>query len=160
MSIIIRPATSINDHAWLADLWEREWGGTTMLTRGRVHHLHDLHALIAFRDDEPVGAATFAVEGDAAELLSLNAVLKGQGVGSALLAAAEGAARATGARRLWLITTNDNLDALGFYQRRGYRLTGLYPGAVDEARQLKPSIPTIGYNRIPLHDELELSKVL
>jgi GNAT superfamily N-acetyltransferase len=93
-------------------------------------------------------------------LTSLNAVAAGKGVGSALLAAVENAVRAAGACRLWLITTNDNVDALRFYQRRGFRLTRLHAGAVDEARRLKPTIPAIGEYGIPIHDEIVLEKAL
>ena len=68
-----------------------------------------------------------------------------------------GAARAAGCARLWLVTTNDNLDALGFYQRRGLRLSRSAPGAVDDARRtLKPEIPETGDGDIPIRDELEL----
>ena len=66
-------------------------------------------------------------------------------------------AEASGARRLWLITTNDNVDALRFYQRRGFRLARVHAGAVDRSRAtLKPAIPEIGAHEIPLRDELEL----
>lgn len=59
--------------------------------------------------------------------------------------------------RIWLVTTNDNLDALRFYQRRGFSLCALRPGAVDDARHtLKPSISRTGAYGIPLRDELEL----
>ena len=79
------------------------------------------------------------------------------GVGSALLAEAGRIARAAGCTRLWLITTNDNVDALRFYQRRGFRLTQVYAGAVDDARaRLKPQIPETGDYGIPLRDEIEL----
>jgi hypothetical protein len=61
-----------------------------------------------------------------------------------------------GRGRLWLITSNDNLNAIRFYQRRGMRLTAVHRGAIDEARQIKPSIPLIGEHGIPIHDELEL----
>jgi hypothetical protein len=56
------------------------------------------------------------------------------------------------------VTTNDNLGALAFYQRLGFRLSALRPGAVDEARAtLKPEIPATGEEGLPLRDELELS---
>jgi hypothetical protein len=56
-----------------------------------------------------------------------------------------------------VITTNDNVDALRFYQRRGFRLAALHQGAVDDSRaRLKPEIPEIGEHRIPLRDELDL----
>lgn len=66
-------------------------------------------------------------------------------------------ARRAGCTRLWLVTTNDNLDALRFYQRRGFRLSRLRPGAVDLSRQtLKPEIPEVGTFGIAIRDELEL----
>jgi hypothetical protein len=61
---------------------------------------------------------------------------------------------------VWLITTNDNLNALRFYQKRGFRLAALYPGAVDESRTIKPQIPLVGENGIPLHDEIRLELAL
>jgi ribosomal protein S18 acetylase RimI-like enzyme len=82
-------------------------------------------------------------------------------VGSGLLRLAEQVASERGCRRLWLITTNDNVDALRFYQRRGFRLAALHRGAVDDSRaRLKPEIPTVGDHGIPLRDELELDKDL
>ena len=84
-----------------------------------------------------------------------------RGIGGKLLALAERALVASGVRRAWLVTTNDNLDALAFYQRRGWRLADLLPGAVDESRRtIKPGIGRIGENGIPIHDELVLAKEL
>ncbi|HET9017876.1 MAG TPA: GNAT family N-acetyltransferase [Thermomicrobiaceae bacterium] len=97
---------------------------------------------------------------DACELVSLNAVEPGRGIGTALLGVVEDTARDRGAARVWLITTNDNPQALGFYQWHGYRLVAVHAGAVDAARALKPSIPKRGVNGVPLHDELELEKRL
>lgn len=82
---------------------------------------------------------------------------RGHGTGTALLEAVAEEARAGAAKRLWLVTTNDNLDALRFYQRRGLRLVRLRPGAVTEPRrQLEPEIPLAGNHGIPIRDELEL----
>ena len=69
-------------------------------------------------------------------------------------------ARQQNCQRLFLVTTNDNLHALGFYQRYGFELTCVRRGAVDEARKIKPGIPIIGMNDIPLHDEIELEMSL
>jgi GNAT superfamily N-acetyltransferase len=88
--------------------------------------------------------------------VTLDATTKGTGAGTRLLAAAAGIAWAQHCTRLWLITTNDNLDALRFYQRRGMRLVGVTPGAVDRARRIKPEIPFTGDYGIALHDELTL----
>jgi ribosomal protein S18 acetylase RimI-like enzyme len=62
-----------------------------------------------------------------------------------------------GCRRLWLVTTNDNLHALGFYQRRGLRLCALHAGALERDRALKPELPEVNRdNGIPMRDLLEL----
>jgi ribosomal protein S18 acetylase RimI-like enzyme len=73
-----------------------------------------------------------------------------------LIEAVVGAARSAGCRRVWLITTNDNLTALAFYQKRGFVLTALHPNAIAESRKLKPEIPLVAENSIPIRDELEL----
>jgi len=158
--IAIAPVADEEDESWLADLWRESWGDVIVVSRGRVHCLSDVSALIARQGGKRVGAATYHLEGEAAELTSLNAVTSGKGIGSALIAAVENAVRAAGARRLWLITTNDNVDALRFYQRRGFRLVRLHAGVVDEARRIKPAIPEIGEHCIPIHDEIELEKWL
>lgn len=115
---------------------------------------------IAWDDGVRVGAATYNLKTDGCELMSINATVDGLGVGSALISAVEHAVQKTGIRRIWLITSNDNVDALRFYQRRGYRITAVYPNAIEKARNLKSTIPQLGYYEIPIHDELELEKCL
>jgi hypothetical protein len=90
-----------------------------------------------------------------AELVVINAFTRRQGIGTALLQAITQRLRGT-FEALRLTTTNDNLDALRFYQRRGFHLAALRPSAVDEARKRKPSIPQRGDYGIPIRDELDL----
>ena len=116
----------------------------------------DHPALLAWAGDRLVGAATYVVEQRACELLTLHAESRFSGTGSALLTALIDIARQADCRRLWVVTTNDNVDALRFYQRRGFRLVQLRPGAVDESRSLEPEIPHVGAHGIDLRDELEL----
>jgi hypothetical protein len=54
------------------------------------------------------------------------------------------------------MTTNNNLRALAFYQKRSFRLVGLVPGAIDEERNVKPSIPLVDAEGLPIRDELHL----
>ena len=82
------------------------------------------------------------------------------GWGTALVDAATAVARAAGCRRVWLITTNDNIDALRFYQRRGFTLVAVHAGAIDAARRVKPAIPRVGGHGIPIRDEIELERRL
>jgi N-acetylglutamate synthase-like GNAT family acetyltransferase len=131
------------------------WGGNVVVGHDRVYDLSRLPAFVALAADGAiVGALCYEQAGDALEVVSIAAVPPTRGAGTALLAAAVGYARAAGLRRVWLVTTNDNLDALRFYQRRGMRIARVDPGAVDRARRLKPAIPEIGAYGIPLRDEL------
>ena len=126
--------------------------------RGELLDARVEHALLA--EDETahlLGVTTIVVRGEEIEVLTLHAARQWGGVGTALLDAAVAVGLERGCRRLWLVTTNDNVDALRFYQRRGLRLRAVRPGAVDEARRtLKPEIAERGAYDIPIRDELEL----
>ena len=116
-----------------------------------------LPGFVALRDGEIVGHISYRGEGARCEIVSIDAEPQHAGIGSRLLDAVVEAARAEGFKVAWLTTTNDNLDAIRFYQRRGFRLSALRRGAVDEARStLKPAIPEVGSYGIPMHDELDL----
>jgi GNAT superfamily N-acetyltransferase len=156
----IAPPLSPDDWRWLADLWRREWGADTVVTKGRPHKLTDLMAVIAWNDDTRVGAATFAVGRNFCELISANAMEVRKGIGTALLRAVEAEAQAMGCQRIRLTITNDNLTALRFYQKQGYCLTKLYPGGAHASRRPLTAPPEIGRNGIPIRDELEMEKEL
>ncbi|MEU3455439.1 GNAT family N-acetyltransferase [Micromonospora sp. NPDC006766] len=149
------------DQPDVAVLHHREWGGPHVVVHETRYDLRELPTLVAVDGaGELAGALVYRLADDGLEVVSLVAADAGLGVGSALLAAAEATALAAGAGRLWLVTTNDNLAALRFYQRRGLRIVAVDPGAVDRARRLKPTIPYVGEDDIPLHDELRLERPL
>lgn len=153
--VVVRPGNE-SDAGWLTGVLTSRWGATKIVSRGRTHDASRLPSLVAELDGERLGLATYRVGGKEVELVSLDALVVGRGVGSALLRATVERAAASGCRRLWPVTTNDNLDALRFYQRRGLRIAAIHRGAVDEARRLKPLIPEVGLSAIPVHDEVEL----
>jgi GNAT superfamily N-acetyltransferase len=107
-----------------------------------------------------VGLITYRLAATECEVISLNSLRPGVGIGSALIGAVREIARQNGCCRLWLMTTNDNMNALHFYQKRGFVLAALYPDALAEARRLKPEIPLTGFDGIPLRDEIELEMTL
>jgi hypothetical protein len=127
-----------------------------MAVHGELIDAATLPALVA---ENHRGLATYRLHGSDAELVTINAVPAGAGIGTPLIEALTTNLRAEGCARLWLTMTNANLPALRFYLRRGFRLVQVRPGAVDEARKLKPSIPTVGEYGIPIHDELDLCRV-
>ena len=144
------------DRPWAVRVVETRWGSRMLVSRGQVHDADDLPAFVAVRDGESVGLATYCIAGDECELVSLDSLIAGRGIGSALLAAVRDMAARSGCQRLWLITTNDNVAALRFYQKRGFSLVAIHRSALDTSRRLKPQIPLIGLDGIPLRDEMEL----
>jgi GNAT superfamily N-acetyltransferase len=148
----IRPRRD-DDRAWIEDILGERWGGSIVVAHGEVFQPAKLPALIA----EPrEGLVTYQVRDDTAEVVTLDAFTPRQGVGTALLAALVDMLRRRGCRSLCLTTTNDNVDALRFYQRRGFRLAGIRIAAMEQARKLKPVIPLIGRHGIPMRDEIDL----
>jgi ribosomal protein S18 acetylase RimI-like enzyme len=155
----IRRLTS-EDLPRLRQFWIEHWGGEIMITRGNVYRPEQLEGFVVEEDDEWIGLLTFILEENELEVTSLDSLREGQGIGSRLLNQIIEEARSRTCNRIFLITTNDNLHALGFYQKRGFELVTLYRGAINESRKIKPSISLIGYNDIPLRDEIELEMVL
>ena len=135
---------------------EERWGSRIVVGHGVGYEPHRLPGFAARLGDEMIGLVTYHVDGDACEIVTIDSRRPQIGVGGALLRAVARAARQAGCRRLWLITTNDNLNALRFYQKRGFRLIAVHRGAVTAARQIKPQIPLIGFDGIPIEDEWKL----
>ena len=115
----------------------------------------DLPGLLAEEDGTPVGLLLYQMGAGEFEVVALLSLQERAGVASHLLGQAEQMARGAGCRRLWLVTTNDNLSAIAFYQARGWRQVAIRRGAVAAARRLKPEIPEFGTNGLPKEDEIE-----
>src|SRR3954463_8874448 len=148
-----------HDPAVVAFLQER--GMAVAVRRGELVDARARPAMTARDGDELAGVLSYELGSVECEILTLYVARRWAGVGSALVRAVADVATAAGCRRCWLVTTNDNVDALRFYQRRGFHLTVVRCGAVDEARRLlKPGIPLVGEYGIPLRDELELTRDL
>jgi GNAT superfamily N-acetyltransferase len=132
------------------------WGAELMIVHGEQFYPAEYPGFAAFDEEKAIGLVTYRIRGDESEILSLDSLVEGQGVGTALIESVRQVALENGVRRLWLITTNDNINALRFYQKRGFELVRINRHAVDESRKLKPSIPFLGEFGIPIHDEIEL----
>jgi GNAT superfamily N-acetyltransferase len=155
----VRPLAD-HERAWVDERVSERWGAPTVVSRGRVFRARELPGFVAEEGGERIGLATYRIERDACELVTIDSFREGVGVGSALLEAVADAARAAGCRRLWFITTNDNLPMLRFSQKRGFSLVAVHRNALEESRKLKPEISLVGIDGIPLRDELELERLL
>lgn len=132
------------------------WGSTVIASRGVLHDLRELPALAVRGRGRLLGVAFYTIENGECELVAIDTMEPGHGVGAALLDAVIERAHDEGCDRVWLVTTNDNTAAMRFYQRHGMRLVAVYPGAVEQARSaLKREIPLVGADGIPIRDEIE-----
>jgi ribosomal protein S18 acetylase RimI-like enzyme len=154
MNVLVR-AFRPSDVPWAEELLDREFGGRFQARRGSMIDVLDLPGFVAEVAGEPDGLLTYRRDGSECELAVLVARHRQSGVGTALVQALREAV--ADCERIWVVTTNDNLDALRFYQRRGFALAALRPGAVDDSRRrFKPWISLTGDYGIPLRDEIEL----
>lgn len=160
MNISVQALTK-SDREWLTQVYLQYWGADFIVTRGRCVTPAQVEGFYAVdsRDDR-IGLITYEITEDQCEIISLDAFVQFSGVGSALVTAVKKAAAWKGCKRIWLITTNDNLEAIRFYQRRDFHLVAVHVNALEDSRRLKPSIPTVGCFGIPLRDELEFEMLL
>ncbi len=171
--ISIRPLER-SDREWVAHFLDETWGTTVIVSRGKTLYGHLLPGFMAERaletagddaptDDPPkrnLGLVTLSIVGDECEFATLNSLTESEGIGSALVTAVEHWALEAGIKRLWLVTTNDNLAALKFWQKRDYELVAVHRNAIAAARRIKPQIPITGIDGIIIRDEIELEKLL
>jgi GNAT superfamily N-acetyltransferase len=154
----IRALTN-SDQDWLQARAADVFNGEIIVSKGVAHTISKLPGFIAEDAGVAVGIAVYSLQNQC-ELVSISAFIQWRGVGSALIAAVEQAARDAGLSRIWLVTTNDNVDAMRFYQKRGYRMKAVYPSALTQSRKLKPQIPLTGNYGITMSDEIEFEKTL
>ena len=159
MTIHIKNSTS-KDRDWIIEVLIDNWASSIIVTKGTSYQADLLPALIADLDGNPSGVLIYSIKNNELEIVSLNAIEKGKGIGSALLDEIEKIAKEQRCRRIWLITTNDNIDALRFYQRRGYEIAFVHRHAIQESRKIKPQLPFVGKYGIPIRDEIEMEKKL
>lgn len=187
LQFTIRPLAR-EDREWVAHFLDERWGSTQIVSRGRALYGHLLPGFVAERpaapeagsadaqaeqkdDDETeenpavhmekVGLLTYNVEGEDCEVVTIDSLVENIGIGTTLLNEIKAAAKQAGnLKRLWLVTTNDNMAALRFYQKRGFELVAVHRNAVAQSRRLKPQIPIIGKDGIPIRDEIELEFLL
>jgi GNAT superfamily N-acetyltransferase len=155
----VRPYDPVADEPWATEFLDDHLGGRRQARRGEMFDV--LAPGLGLVAGDGLGLLTYRVDADAIELTGVAAEPRGHGTGTALVEALVELAPAMGAARIWVVTTNDNLDALAFYQRRGFRLSAVRIGAIDEARRtLKPALPVLGEHGIEMHDEIELTRSL
>lgn len=138
----------------------QQWYTMKMVVHGESIDMGNADGFYACEGDEIIGLITYRINGKEMEILSLDSLQEGRGIGTELLNTVIAKAKETGMQKIMLITTNDNLSALRFYQKRGFDMSRLYCNALAQARKIKPEIPLIGMDGIPLKHEIELEMIL
>jgi GNAT superfamily N-acetyltransferase len=150
----IRPI-GVADRSWVRGVVSAAFASPRIVSRGVLHVADDLPGFVGEEAGEPMGLLLYQMGASECEVVVLLSLQERKNVATRLLAEAEQAARGAGCRRLWLVTTNDNLPAIAFYSKRGWRQVAIHRGAVAEARRLKPEIPEFGANGVRKEDEIE-----
>jgi GNAT superfamily N-acetyltransferase len=156
----VRPVTTA-DREWIAEIITSAFGSVQIVSHGEL--IEDASLLDGFaveHDGRPIGCALVNVVGRVAELVALVTTYRGAGAGSALLEAVVERAKSEGWSRLWLITSNDNTDAMRMYQRAGWDWVDFRRDAITRAREIKPEIPLTGNHGIPIRHEIEFEAPL
>jgi len=159
MSVTIRPIAE-PDRAAATQLLTERWTGPEILLDGEMVDASRLPGFLAEHQGDMVGLVTLIKRNREWEILTLDSISRWGGTGTMLLDAVVDDARNAGISRLIVRTSNDNLDAFRFYQRRGFRLENVVQGVIDRERELKPEIPLRGDYGIPIHDEVLFSRSL
>jgi GNAT superfamily N-acetyltransferase len=149
----VRESTA-EDREWIRNKLREVWGSTRMVIRGELVDCAEVPALIAGDGDGILQFRT--LRPDTGEIVTLEAFAQWKGIGTALVEAYLARAKRVGLREVVVVTTNDNIDALRFYQARGFVIHQVRVDAIRESRKLKPEIPTTGSYGLPIRDEIEL----
>jgi N-acetylglutamate synthase-like GNAT family acetyltransferase len=151
----VRRATD-DDRPWIAETLTGAFASPKVVSKGRViEDASELDGFVVELDGRAIGCASWSEEDGDAELVAIVTTYRGVGAGVALLDAVIEHARASKWHRLWLITTNDNTDAIRLYQRAGWKWVAWHRDAVATSRALKPELPDVGAHGIPIDHEIE-----
>ena len=154
MNFTVNKVTN-SEKAWVLEV-VRGWGADFIVSRGRKIYPADIDAFYAENEaGEKVGLITYEIIGQQCEIVTLDAFKKFSGIGTALFNKVINEIKSKGVKRIWLITLNDNLDAIRFYQKRGMTLAAVHVNSLENSRKIKPSIAKVGQYGIPVRDEIE-----
>lgn len=143
------------------EFFKFHWGSTKMVISSGVYDCSELDGFAVLNENgDIIGLVTYIIRDNECEIISLDSILEGKGIGTSLINEVENVAVKNNCKLIKVITTNDNLLALRFYQKRGFVLWRIINNAVEKAREIKPEIPLIGNDGIPIRDEIELVKLL
>jgi GNAT superfamily N-acetyltransferase len=157
--MLIRKLVS-SDVPWIEAVVAGHFGSAEVVSRGVLHDARTLPGFVAEVESEPAGLLQYRETDGQCEVVILISLIPRQGIGRELLKTVQTFARQAGCKRLWLVTTNNNTSAIAFYQKVGWEQVAIYPGAVREARKIKPQIPLYDEAGVAIEDEIEFEWII
>lgn len=151
---------STSDRTLVDEFIRQQWYTTTMMIRGKEVDMTQTEGFYVKEQEDIIGLITYLVSDDVLEVTSLNSLRENQGIGSKLVDAVIREAKDRKLKKILVVTTNDNINAIKFYQKRGFDMARLYHNALDISRKIKPEIPLIGDHSIPLRHEIEFELLI
>ena len=143
------------DKTLVAKFISDSWGSSNCVSRSKIYDTTILPGFICKKNNEIIGLLTYNIEDNECEIVTLDSKFNDIGLGTKLIRKVIDKAKENDCKRVWLITTNDNSNAIRFYQKRGFEWVGFYKDAMQESRKLKPEIPELGNDNIPIKHEIE-----
>ena len=137
-----------------------QWFSTTMVVRGELVDMTVLDGFVAYENLNMIGLVTYRIKDNECEIMSLDSLKERHGIGTSLVSKVIQIAIKNKCIKVKLISTNDNINAIRFYQKRGFDMVRIYYNSLEIARKIKPSIPMIGEFNIPLKHEIEFEILL
>jgi GNAT superfamily N-acetyltransferase len=141
-----------NDNKAVSDIING-WGSDILVTRGNIYKADDLDGVLVYKNGKIIGLGLYKIKNDC-EIILLETFIQNKGIGSKIIERIKEIAKTKDCKRVLLITSNENINAIKFYQKRGFRISNIYINAMEEARKIKPEIPKIA-NGIEIRDEIE-----
>ena len=133
------------------------WAGPIVITKGIAHDTSNSEGFISVEDRTITGYILYEFREAQCEILVLESIKQNRGIGTALIEMVKKVAKEHNCTHVWLITTNDNIHAIRYYQKHGFDIEAVHINAIKKSRELKPSIPLIGDNDILIKHEFEFS---
>ena len=130
------------------------WGSDILVSRGKAHKAQDLDGILAYEEGKIVGIGLYSIKNDC-EIVLLETFIQNKGIGTQIIDKIKEIVEIGKCNRIWLVTTNSNINAIYFYQKRGFTISNIYINAMEEARKIKPEIPKMAENGIEIRDEIE-----
>ena len=135
------------------------WGSNILVTRGKSYRAEDLDGILAYENGKIIGLGLYYIKDNNCEIVLLETFIQNKGIGTQIIEKIKKIAKTKNCKRIWLITTNCNINALRFYQKRGFHFSNIYINAMEESRRIKPEIPK-EENGIEIRDEIEFEIVI